>query len=72
MSTYEIVVTDNGNFAVVYANNKLSTRAIISQHNTKPLAEDAIRRYEAGDKRRGTVKRSGSDVINDLTIMMKV
>ena len=67
MSTYEIVVTETGNFAVRY-----TTGGQISEHKTKPLAEDAIKRYEAGDKRRGTIRRSGADVINDLTIMMKV
>lgn len=64
--TYEIVHTMDGEFAVHYASPNC-IRDQISKHRSEADAKAAVKRYEAGDKRRGTTRRSGADIINDLT-----
>jgi hypothetical protein len=58
--TYSIV-PKAGAFYVVYAGRK------ISSHANEILAKDAAKRYEAGDKMRGTHRRSRADTAEDLT-----
>jgi hypothetical protein len=61
---YEVVRTISG-FAVHYATPNC-LREPISHHLTERDAKEAVKKYKAGDKRRGTVRRSGANTINDL------
>jgi hypothetical protein len=65
MSRYVVEQDVCGGWSVYYSGN--TEAPPISHHNTPKDAREAIKRYEAGDRHRGTTRRSGADVINDLT-----